>query len=317
MAPRRPASRHHFLGSIIAFLFLCLLHGTAFCGKSLYRRDVGAGELELEGDFYYTSLDWYIPLTDAPIPAFTDEDELKIYRRLLLSPAPRFLVAEASVNPLPCLGTLIRKNDPDGYRRASAGDDLNLVEALCAGFEEPYAVSLFFGDVVSFRPPGADDREGKGYVGFLLSGGTHHIRESELVDDRWWESEIKIKGDRLTPDRKMSWGCRVGVKFHGNGDVRDTVYFSLRRDRTDYGCTALAHLFHNSSISYTIDFDIRTARALRHHFLAGKKYPLGKTAVLGLSTGFVYVAADRYTGRLEHPDRTGTLQVLLQPDIEF
>ena len=105
--------------------------------------------LELELDAYYSSLDLIASLTDKPIPDVGEKSEFEIYKDLLLSSyLPRFLLLEASVNPMPCLGVLIKENAQDFYEDAEVADGINLVRVVTAGFEEPYALSMFLGNVV-------------------------------------------------------------------------------------------------------------------------------------------------------------------------
>jgi hypothetical protein len=77
--------------------------------------------IEFEPDAYYTNLGLYVALTSAPIPYLGEKTEKEIYRTLLSRFfTPRFLVLEASVNPLPYLGaytkktTLISMRTPSG-----------------------------------------------------------------------------------------------------------------------------------------------------------------------------------------------------------
>ena len=48
-------------------------------------------------------------------------------------------------------------------------DDLNIVEVLTAGFEEPYALSLFLGNMVTYGPSDSGEGKNKGFMGYLIS----------------------------------------------------------------------------------------------------------------------------------------------------
>jgi len=205
---------------------------------------------EYELDPYYSALDLYVSLTEKPIPDMGERSELEIYRDLLKrSYIPRFLVLEASVNPLPVLGVYIRNHANELYK-SSEVLDVNLVEAVTAGFEEPWALSLFLGDVVNYTKKGEKKKSGnKGFMGYLVSVGNWHIKDNILIRDDWFELEWKIKGDRELKTKKLNWSFRVGEKFHSNDDITDILYLSLRRSRLDLEETTSR--LKNSGFEYT------------------------------------------------------------------
>jgi hypothetical protein len=151
--------------------------------------------------------------------------ESEIYGALLSRAAilPQFMVVEASINPMPYLGTSIREHNPSFYDRAQVSGSFNWVKALTAGFEEPYAFSILAGNVANFHVPGSKDTKGLGYSGYLFSAGNYHIKDNVLIKDDWREFEWKIKGDRKSPVKKLSWSFRVGAKLHGNPDITDII----------------------------------------------------------------------------------------------
>ncbi len=301
----------------IVMLAIFALSAAALPSKSVYQQQFGNREAELELDAYYTSFDFYQPLTNTPIPQLGEISELGIYKKMLTAPRPRFLVFEASAYPMPCLGILIKKQLPEFYGKLSVSDDFNIIESLCAGFEEPYAASLFLGDVVSFAPKNGKGESGKGYTGLLVSAGNYNIKDNEAISDNWAEAEVKIKGDMETKDRKMSWSFRAGAKFHGNPDIKDVMYFSVRRDRTDYNGGG-GELFANGSMEYSFDIDAENGNFIRHYFLVGKKFPLGKKKlVFSIGTGFLWEGSDKYTGRLKRTGIDRNFQILLRPNLEF
>lgn len=273
---------------------------------------------EFEPDAYYTSAGLYLALTRAPIPHVGEKTEKEIYTTLLQRAyAPRFLVIEASVNPLPYLGTYIREHHPNFYEDATISGSFNWVKAVTAGFEEPYAVSAFLGNVVDFDVPENKAIRGKGYSGLLYSMGTYHIKDNELIRDDWEEIEWKVKGDRKTPDRKLSWSFRVGLKLHGNPDITDIYYLSFRRSRLDFR-PETASILNNSGFEYTVDMEMSTFTPVRHYFLVDKKWPLkGRKMAFCLATGFVWESARKYTGALASGRGTSDLQVILRPNLEF
>lgn len=273
---------------------------------------------EHEENLYYSTLDAYVSLTNAPIPTVQEEDELTIYRDMFLrSYLPRFLVFEASVNPMPVLGVALKKHAPDFYDSMELNSDLNMIQALTAGFEEPYALSIFLGDVVSFNRPGERGLpKNKGYMGYLVSVGNRHIKDNTLIDDDWVEVEWKIKGDKALKDVEQSWSFRLGAKYHGNTEITDALYVSLRRSNLDFNSSALS-VIKNSAFEYTYDMDIRSLSPVQHKFYIEKKYPIKKYhSALTLAVGFIYDTGRKYSGELAE-DQPQRFQLIIQPNIQF
>ncbi len=275
-------------------------------------------KVEFEPDAYYTSLGLYLALTKSPIPHVGEKSEKDLYLSLLSRAyAPRFLVIEGSVNPLPYAGASIRDRHENFYDNAQTTGSFNWVQAVTAGFEEPYAVSLFLGNVVDFSIPEDKGSKGIGYSGLLYSRGTYHIRNNTLVRDDWWEMEWKVKGDRKTQDRKLSWSFRFGAKLHGNPGITDIYYLSFRRSRLDYRPQGDS-IFNNSGFEYTADIERGTFTPIRHYFFVDKKWPFeNKKMAFSLATGFVWESSKKYSGALA-ADHTGSqTQIILRPNIEF
>lgn len=274
--------------------------------------------IEFEPDAYYTNLALYIALTKTPIPHLGEMTEAEFYKALLSRAfEPRFLVLEASVNPMPYLGVYLKEHEREFYDEAQVSGSLNWVKALTAGFEEPHAASAFIGNMVDFDTPGRKDVKGKGFIGFLMSTGNYHIKDNELIPDDWNEFEWKIKGDRKSPIKKLSWSFRVGTKIHQNLNIADIVYLSLRRSRLDYEPEHTS-IFNNSGFEYTFDMDKSTLHSMRHYFFIDKKWPLkGRKVGLALAAGFVWESKQKYTGELAAGREDDDFQVILRPNIEF
>jgi hypothetical protein len=272
----------------------------------------------LEPDAYYSDVDLIIALTDAPIPHLGEKAEFDIYRTLMSRALmPRFLVLEASVNPMPYLGTYIKDHNIEFYNDAKISGNFNWVKALTAGFEEPYASSVFAGNVVDFDVPNNKDIKGKGYTGYLFSAGNYHIKDNELIHDKWMEFEWKVKGDRKSPVIKLSWSFRVGAKVHGNPNITDIIYLSFRRSRVDYKSEASSQL-NNMGFEYTYDMDRRTLSAIRHYFTLDKKWPVeNRQIAFSLAAGFVWESKRKYTGELAAGREKDDFQFILRPNIEF
>lgn len=270
--------------------------------------------LLLTGGAYYSSAGLYIPLSGASAASTGERTEAEIYRALLGGALSRqFLVLEGSVNPLPCLGVAAREWRW-AYRKAQLTSDFNLVAALTAGFDEPFALSAFLGNVVDFQVVGGGGQRGRGYLGLVVSGGGGHIKQNELIRDAWLETEAKLKGDRVSDEMTLSWSFRLGAKLHDNAEITDTAYVALRRSRVDYqgGHWLLA----NSGVEYRFDLSLR-GRPVRQLLTVDKKFPLGTgRLVLVLGVGLLWESSAVYTGALAETHDPG-LQFLIRPNVVF
>lgn len=281
--------------------------------------DLGRAELDLELDAYYSDLALYVPFTRKAVEEKVEKGEWGTYQDMLRKALiPRYMVLEASINPLPVLGAFIRKQSETFYQRAQWTDNMNVIEAVTAGFEEPYALSLFLGKVIDFDPGKKRLRRSKkGYVGYLASAGNYHLMDSLLIADNWLELEAKIKGDQEIEHRKMSWSFRGGGKFHHHREILDTYYIGIRRSRTDFKKSRFSFLL-SSGIDYRVDFDQRTFKPIRHFFLLEKNFPLAKRKwTFSIGIGYLFQGQDKYSGSLAARRRKGESQILIRPNLKF
>lgn len=281
--------------------------------------DVSKAEFVYEIDPYYSNIGYNIPLTSKPIPTITSDSETEIYSDLIKgSLIPRYMVVEASVYPLPSLGSYLKSHSPNSYSQAEIGHSgINLFESATAGFQEPWAVSAFFGNVAKLKRP-KEERHGNnyGYTGYLFSAGNKHIKNNMLVADDWYELEWKIKGKIDYPDDKFSWSFRVGARFNTNKDVNDVTYISLHRSNLDFRYSFLEWLA-NTNYDMRIHFLKNGAQMVRMELIGGKKIPIpewGFAPTLGI--GFVWSSPQEYSGVLQDA-RGNTTTLVLRPSFEF
>lgn len=278
-----------------------------------------AVELVWELDAYYTSLGLEIPLTDSPVPDGGKMTEWEVYKTLFKdSLHPRLLLLEASVYPMPVLGTYIKEHSPNFYDDFTLGSsDLNLLEGLTAGFQEPWALSAFVGSGMDFTREGKKAKGiNKGYMGYLVSYGAKHIRQNVLIDDDWWEFEWKLKGERSFEDEDLTWSFRLGVKNHGNADIADTLYVGGRRSNLDYNVSWLGWL-ENSSFEWLTELSQSNLEFLRQDLVFGKRFPMkNRKWAFALDVGVVYEKDRKYTGALYDPT-TDNVTLVFRPNIVF
>ena len=283
------------------------------------KEKVESWSIETEIDAYYTNLGLYLNLTDEPIFDAGDMKERAVYEKLFYSSLkPKFFVVEAAIFPMPVLGSIIKRSYEDFYDRAKVSRRLNIVKAVTAGFEEPYAVNFFLGNVIKFSKPGAKKEDGNfGYMGFLLSVGDYHIKDNELFEDNWAEIEWKVKGDRKFNEKKLSWSYRVGTKLHDNNDIKDVYYLGIRRSQLDYTPSAKG-IMDNSGIEYRYDMDAKTLQPIRHLFFVDKKFPWTvKKMAVSLALGFIWEGQEKYRGELSGERKGSDFQIIIRPNIHF
>ena len=192
-----------------------------------------------------------------------------------------------------------------------------IFQSATAGFQEPWAVSAFFGNIATLVRPG-ETRKGSnfGYTGYLLSAGSKHIRDNELIDDNWYELEWKIKGKRNFPNDKMQWSFRVGGKFHDNPDIADVVYVAISRSNLNSKLPFLSWI-NNAVIDLKVHYSQNDGHLVRAEAIVGKKYPMeNKNYTPNLRVGIVWASPDEYSGILLNSSKS-PLTLVIRPSIEF
>jgi hypothetical protein len=191
------------------------------------------------------------------------------------------------------------------------------LEAFTAGFQEPYALSIFFGEVISFVKP-AENKVGtnKGYMGYLASYSNQHIRRNVLIPDHNVEAEWKMKGEKIFRDDKLSWSFRMGAKVHQNPDIANTFYLGIRRKNLDFKDSFFSFLA-NSDLDMRWDFSTKDGRPLRQQYIIGKVYPIENWHVaFRMDVGLIWEHPDMYSGPLRDND-AHYFSAVLRPNIEF
>ncbi|MEA2091697.1 MAG: hypothetical protein U9O83_04925, partial [Campylobacterota bacterium] len=137
-------------------------------------------EYDYEIDAYYSNVSAFIDLDrDNNITDATNFTEAQIYTDLILKTFnPNIFLLEASVHPMSVGGLAFRNNYEELYDKSKI-QDFNMVKALTAGFEEPYALSFFVGRMMVFKNK-ENSRIGKNraYVGYLVTIGDYSIKDN-------------------------------------------------------------------------------------------------------------------------------------------
>lgn len=281
-------------------------------------KQLGWADLDWEADLYYSNLSLNIPLSTAPIQDLSGKGEVEIYSKLFLdSLVPRFLLLEAAVMPLPLVGVGLKEYAPDFYRTADIGRDQNVIQWVTAGFEEPYAFSVFIGDMVRFSKQGEERlSSNKGYMGYLCSYSNQHIKNNVLIPDHSLEAEWKLKGERSFRDDKLSWSFRLGAKIHDNPNIANTFYLGFRRSDLDFAVNPLEFL-KNSAFEVRWDIGAKSGGLLRQEYVLGKTFPVKSWGLaFKLDAGVIWEDPERYTGALRDQGASN-FTVVLRPNIIF
>lgn len=302
-------------------LFAALLCGAALnavADDGDARLEVKQTEVLWELSPYYTSVGLLVPLGNS-LQTLANEamGEAEVYGELFAkSGSPDVFLLEASIYPMPWLGTELRKNSPGLYGRDARG--ANLIPALTAGFQEPWAVSAFLGNDLLFVRPGQAVKEtNRGFMGYLLTYGNKHIANNRMFDDDWLEFEWKMKGERIFNDDRLSWSFRLGARFHRHPDIADTLYLGISRSSLDFNAPMLSWL-HNTKINLLTEFVQDSSRFSRQEIIFGKKLPARSRwlAAWQIEVGAIYDSRNKYRGALSQQTEKGTTFVL-RPNIEF
>ena len=109
-------------------------NATAAAAVAEAQAETSKAEVVWERDPYYSDVDVNIPLTDKPIPTIRSKNEATIYRDLVTgSLVPRYMLLEASIYPMPVLGTYIKGHSPWLYQQGEISHTgVNVIESPSA-----------------------------------------------------------------------------------------------------------------------------------------------------------------------------------------
>ena len=304
-----------------------------------FRSDIGGynfgGTVSLGAYQAYGSL--YLDLIrSARMEVIAPKDESRLYGHLLRRlTEPRYLLLQLSLYPLAGLSSFTETDRPSFYNRFYVFDSLNVLRSLGSGPEEPYALSLFFGNIGVFARPRVETasdapkrrQSGSAVVGFQVSGGHWHIQDNIRIDDGWIEPELRLKGSLNEPGvRRVSWNVHTGVKLHHNPIVADVIVLAFQRDRSDWSYRGWS-LARNSFFEYSGYLAIDRAPSngwpwVRHLARVGKKYPIhiaGRPMFLRFGVGVLWEWNRRFdrTTRQFSQRESSRLEWLIQPNVEF
>ena len=270
-------------------------------------------------DPYASSIGLNTALGDKPIPTLASDDYGTIFRGLMEdSLVPHFMQLQADVYPLPVLATYLKSHSPHTYKKGDLSNTgVNVVESSSTHYQDPWAVSAFFGNIADLelprRPPGDNDI---GYAGWLLSAGAQRLKDNVLIQDKWYDVEWQIRGDLKGRGEHLEWNFRVGSRFNANPYVTDVTYIGVERQNLDFDRPFLGWL-NNSHVDLELSLSHDGGRVVREQLIFGKKYPFPERGyAITLDTGVVWDSPYEYSGPLRDSNR-GDFTLVFQPSIEF
>ena len=276
-------------------------------------------EYDYELDAYYSNISAFIDLdSEHEITDATSYSEAKIYTDLFLNLlSPNIFLVEASVHPMGIGGLYFRQNHEAMYDKSKI-EEFNLVKAVTAGFEEPYSLSFFVGNMMVFKNK-ANDYIGKNraYMGLLVSIGDYSIKDNLAHWDRWVNFEFKLKGTREKDNRDLDWSFRVGSRVHENKEYTNTLYVGARRSSVDYQKSVWSFLY-NSAFSSMLSVSADTFELTEAEIMLEKKWPLSwsKKMSFGLGLGYLYNSGVKYRGSLSE-EGIDNHQLMLRPNFKW
>ncbi len=270
-------------------------------------------------DAYDSYVNFHFPITKKPIEELDESRELQIYKHLLLnSLKPRYFNFNVHAFPTAIAVAYLKEHESGLYNSFEVGDDdLNLLQAVSAKYEEPWSAGIFLGNVVQYVKEDMENvGTNKGYMGYEIFAGKKHLKDNVLIDDSWWSFGWRFRGERDFGTDQHYWDVLFGVKNHGNPDIADTIMFGTSRSHLSYESKLLSWL-NNGSLDFGIQVTRDKLDFARAEIIFGKKFPLRKAGVsLNLSFGLIYQNSPKYKGILKD-DEVDEFILVLMPSLEF
>jgi hypothetical protein len=257
-------------------------------------------------------------------------DQTGSYWKLFLpSLRPCYLLFQVSDYPLTHGAALLRRHNLRLYHEFDwhvGRAETNILEMLASGYEEPHAFSVFLGHLAPFwRTDESGTRRQAGYSisGLVGTFGNRHVRQLELLRDRWYEIKWSLKGERGTAQRNLKWNVQFGVKLHDAPGIFDVFFFRLYRDHLDREHRGWS-LWKNSSAEYRgqmplqhLSLGSRMGDLFSLHCVdVGKKFPSRRWRRIAYSVNAGVFWRKYGTGATPHGSR-GTPSFFIRPNVRF
>ncbi|MBL8994161.1 MAG: hypothetical protein JNM63_12535, partial [Spirochaetia bacterium] len=209
---------------------------------------------------------------------------------LKTSVIPRVIGVELSAFPLPILAAAIGTGAPTTYQSMTANNTFNWIKALTVKYWEPWAVSVFLGNNLKYKPakPLSSNRdplildpltadevakgEGRIQSGLLVSFSPHYLFNNVFVQKSWLETELRFRDRIRTRTKTSEWDFRLGARFSLAPEIEHIVYASAVKDRGDYFSPKFM-LFENTRFEFRFDKGLGANNFWRFALTIGKSFP--------------------------------------------
>ena len=220
------------------------------------------------------------------------ENEFKLYRDIWRkSYIPSYGLVEFTFYPTTATSAWIESNHKDFFDRFTFYRDLNLIESISGGYQEPWSGSLFCGQLAAFLTLNDEEelvQVASGAGGLVLTGGLFQIFDNCLVRSNWYRVEWKLKGEGREANFFYDWDLKVGFRNYGLSAVSNTVMLAINRCWMNR-----QHCSWQLGQNSTTEFEIQVPAALSARGVSRLKLIYGKAVpfrrwLIGLKLGITY-----------------------------
>jgi len=255
----------------------------------VFGRDLGTS-LTLGPYHSYTNL-FYQFAKEPPVYIF-QENEVRMYRDLLLrSYKPDYGLLELTLYPSTAVSAWIESSYKEFYDEFTVYKDINLIGSISGGYQEPWSVSLFAGQLAAFLS--MNDAEelviaATGAGGLVLTGGAYQIFNNCLVRSNWYRIEWKLKGESEQDNLSGDWDIKIGYRFYNLDEIANTLLFSFTRKRMNQGKYDWRWTYNSlSEFELQLPVSHNESGISRFKLTYGKAIPFRKW-MIGLGVGVIY-----------------------------
>jgi hypothetical protein len=247
--------------------------------------------------------------------------ELQLYLTLLKrSLDPKYILVQVTGNPMINFSSWFERKHSIHYEKFKIAENFNVLEVLSAGYQEPYSMSLFLGDLMPFWEKTKEGRKqaGSAVSGFVATFSNRSIVRNILVENNWIDLQWKIKVVKATRQTSISSVFSGGMIFYGSPLFSNALVLDLCRERYS---RSKWNFRDNSSIRLLLKMPIfdRNNRYFKDYFSEnmidlGVSYPIRKFKTLSFSLNLGYIWTHIYN---EQGIREQDLQFFIRPNVLF
>jgi len=161
------------------------------------------------------------------------EGEALLFRRMAREGLnPGYAALEVTTYPMGWGTAILPETAPKLYSAFSLTQDWNLWESLGAGFQEPWSISLFLGDMATIWDLDSTYSlvpVASGASGWVLTAGSQELISGRVTNDRWSRLEWKLKGSNRG-SFPVEWDIKIGYRWEANPDRPDGLTFRYYRE---------------------------------------------------------------------------------------